>query len=103
MGLSLLCRSALLLLALALPLVGQEASNPVLRRRSLPARVGPNALSGHDRADLRRDWNLYWFGGRLSPEYLDYKNLVAAEEVQKWRRTLPALPGGRALPAAGSG
>ena len=103
MGLSLLRRSALLLLALALPLVGQEASNPVLRRRSLPARVGPNALSGHDRADLRRDWNLYWFGGRLSPEYLDYKNLVAAEEVQKWRRTLPALPGGRALPAAGSG
>ncbi len=103
MGLSLLRRSALLALALALPLAAQEATNPVLRRRSLPARVGPNALSGHDRADLRRDWNLYWFGGRLSPEYLDYKNLVAAEEVQKWRHTLPTVLEGRALPVAGSG
>ena len=102
MGLSFLRRSTLLALALALPLAAQETTNPVLRRRSLPARVGPNALSGHDRADLRRDWNLYWFGGRLSPEYLDYKNLVAAEEVQKWRHTLPTVPGGRALPVAGA-
>ena len=102
MGLSLLRRFALLAMALALPLVSQETTNPVLRRRSLPARVGPNALSGHDRADLRRDWNLYWFGGRLSPEYLDYKNLLAAEEVQKWRHLLPTVSGSRALPAAGS-
>ena len=103
MGHALLHQALLLALALAVPLVAQESSNPALRKRTLPARVGPNALSGHDRADLRRDWNLTWFGGRLSPEYLDYKNLVAGLEVQKWRHILPAAPGARVLTAAGAG
>lgn len=88
-----------LTLLLALPLEAQSPSNPVLRRRSLPARVGPNALSGHDRADLRHAWDLFWFGGRLSPDYMDFKNRLAAAEVQKWGHLFPKAPG-RPLPAA---
>ncbi|NTW86479.1 MAG: hypothetical protein HGB30_09990 [Holophagaceae bacterium] len=99
MGLALFSSSAILALALTLPLAAQEAANPVLRRRSLPARVGPDALSGHDRADLRREWDLYWFGGRLSPAYLDFKNQVAEKEVQRWRHLLTSATGSRPLQA----
>jgi len=88
-----------LTLLLACGLQAQDTDNPVLRRRSLPGRTGAKAMSGHDRADLRRDWNLTWFGGKLSPEYMDYKNQVAAQEMQRWRHLFPAKTGGRALPA----
>lgn len=87
------------LLLAALGLDAQSETNPLLRRRSLPARTGPNALSGHDRADLRREWDLFWFGGKQSPEYMDYKNRLAAEEVQRWRNTFPKPDGGHALSA----
>lgn len=88
-----------LTLLVAFSLEAQTVTNPILRRRSLPARVGPYALSGHDRPDLRRDWDLYWFGGKLSPEYLDFKNHLAAEEIQRWRHLFPKVLGDRALPA----
>ena len=106
MGLLTFRNLAVLALLATLPLGAQESTNPVLRRRSLPARVGPDALSGHDRADLRRDWDLYWFGGKLSPEYLDFKNQVASEEVRKWQHLLPTSTGSLRLqslaPAAAS-
>ncbi len=89
----------ILILLAALGLEAQTETNPVLRRRSLPARTGPNALSGHDRADLRREWNLFWFGGKLSPEYMDYKNRLAAEEVLRWRNSFPKPDGTHALTA----
>jgi hypothetical protein len=65
------------------------------RRMNLPARKGPNALSGHDRADLRRDWNRYFFGGEPTPEYLDFKARLAAEEMARVAasRMVPAIPG----------
>jgi len=69
-------RSATLLSLLALMLAGSvqaQELNLGARRRELPARKGPNALSGHDRADGRRDWDLYWFGGRPTSDYLDQK------------------------------
>ncbi len=96
------------LLLATLGLDAQTENNPVLRRRSLPARTGPNALSGHDRADLRRDWDLFWFGGKQSPDYMDYKNRLAAEEVLRWRNSFPKNGGGHSpvaiLPApAGTG
>ncbi len=90
---------SIFILLAALGLEAQTESNQVLRRRSLPARTGPNALSGHDRADLRREWDLFWFGGKQSPEYMDYKNRLAAEEVQRWRSTFPKPDGGHALSA----
>ncbi|HEX4845168.1 MAG TPA: hypothetical protein VFV26_03045, partial [Geothrix sp.] len=71
MGMSLSRVLTPLALVAVCSLEAQAPINPVLHRRSLPARVGPDALSGHDRADLRRDWDLYWFGGKLSPDYLD--------------------------------
>lgn len=88
-----------LALLVACALDAQAPSNPVLRRRSLPARVGPDALKGHDMPDLRHAWDLYWFGGAATPEYMDYKNLLAAQEVQKWRHQLPGSSRERALPA----
>ena len=86
-----------LAILLALPLGAQDAS-VFQRRRELPARKGPGALSGHDRADLRRDWNLVWFGGQASPAYLDYKNQLAAQERTRWANLFPT--GSRALLAA---
>ncbi len=74
-------------------LEAQDTANPVLRRRSLPARVGPHALKGHDLPDLRHAWDLYWFGGELSPAYMDYKNLKAAEELQRWLHLFPKAKG----------
>jgi hypothetical protein len=88
-----------LALVVACGLEAQAPTNPVLRRRSLPARVGPDALSGHDRADLRRDWDLYWFGGKLTPDYMDFKNRAAAEEIRKWGHLLPKAGTDRALTA----
>ncbi len=81
-----------ILTALALLVAsGLQAEEPNLieQRRSLPARVGPHAVKGHDRPDLRRAWDLLWFGGRLSPEYLDYKNQLADREVRLWDHLMP--------------
>lgn len=84
-------------LLLALPL-GAQALGQL--RRDLPGRENP-ALEGKeaDRPDLRRDWNLWWFGGKLSPAYLDYKNRVAAREMKHWGALLPKAAGTNALPA----
>jgi hypothetical protein len=87
-----------LALLVACGLAAQEP-NLIEQRRNLPARVGPHAIKGHDRPDLRRDWNLQWFGGRLSPEYLDYKNRTAALEMRRWAQQMPQAPGNKRLPA----
>ncbi|HEX9010188.1 MAG TPA: dockerin type I domain-containing protein [Holophagaceae bacterium] len=89
-----------LTLLLALPLGAQDRD--LLRlRRDLPARENSSALQGEeaDRPDLRRDWNLWWFGGKLSPDYLDYKNRLAARELQRWGALMPQAPGAKPLPA----
>jgi hypothetical protein len=96
--------SARILTGLALVLAQQlGAQDPDLlqQRRNLPARVGPHAIKGHDRADLRRDWNLWWFGGKLSPTYLDYKNQLAAQEMKRYEHLLPQAPGTK-LSSAGA-
>jgi len=88
-----------LALLLALPLGAQDLRLGQ-RRMDLPGRENP-ALEGReaDRPDLRRDWNLWWFGGKLSPAYLDYKNQVAVQEMKRWGRLMPQAPGSRLLPA----
>src|SRR5512133_131595 len=75
---------SLLILSAALSGLAAQEGNPGERRRDLPYRKSPHALSGHDRADLRRDWNLFWFNGKASPDYLDYKNQVAVREAGAW-------------------
>jgi len=92
--------SMLTLFAAMSGLAAQEG-NPGERRRELPARKGPRAISGQDRPDLRRDWNLFWFGGLASPGYLDFKNQRAAEEVRRWGHLLPKGPGAKLLASAG--
>ena len=88
-----------LALVLALPMVAQEDENLFLKRRALPARTGPHALSGHDRADLRQAWSLWWFGGMPSPEYLDFKNEAASRERGRWANLFPT-PASAAHPLA---
>lgn len=93
-----------LVLGLAACALGAQDLSLGERRRELPARKGPRALSGHDRADARRDWNLFWFGGRPSPEQLDAKGRLAAQEARRWEHTLPRTPGSAFLltpPAVG--
>jgi len=86
-----------LTLLLALPMGAQDLGQ---LRRELPGRENP-ALEGkgNDRPDLRRDWDLWWFGGKLSPAYLDYKNHLAAREMRRWGGMLPAATGTKPLPA----
>ncbi len=89
-----------LTLLLALPL-GAQDRDLVRLRRDLPARGDNSALKGEeaDRPDLRRDWNLWWFGGKLSPDYLDYKNRIAAREMKHWGALMPQATGAKLLPA----
>ncbi len=82
---------ATLALLLALPMEAQESS-VFQRRMELPARKGPKASSGHDRADLRRDWNLLWFGAQADPAYLDSKNQLAGRERVRWAHLFPGGP-----------
>jgi hypothetical protein len=89
----------LILLASLSGLAAQEG-NPGQRRLNLPYRQSPHALGGQDRADLRRDWNLFWFGGKASPDYLDYKNRLAAQETRTWSPHRLQITGGSGLPAA---
>lgn len=84
-----------LALLLALPLGAQVRQLHPLAGRQHPATEG----SDPDRPDLRRDWNLYWFGGKPSPAYLDYKNRLAIREMQRWGQLLPQAPGAKPLPA----
>ena len=86
-----------LTLLLALPLGAQDLGQ---LRRDLPGRENP-ALEGkgNDRPDLRRDWNLWWFAGKPSPAYLDYKNHLAAKEMRRWGRLIPQAQGAKPLPA----
>ncbi len=87
-----------LALLLALPLGAQGLGQ---RRMDLPARKDSPALEGRglDRPDLRRDWNLWWFGGKLSPAYLDYKNHLAVQEMRRWGALMPQATGSKLLPA----
>lgn len=88
-----LVRFSLLALWLAAALPAQESQSLGQRRRELPARKGPNAIAGHDRPDLRRDWNLYWFGGRPSVEYLDFKAQAAVGQARVWNHLMPRPEG----------
>lgn len=82
---------ALLLLSATLQGLAAQEGNPGQRRMDLPYRRSPHALGGHDRADLRREWNLFWFGGKASPAYLDYKNQLAGQQARLWApRHLPS-------------
>lgn len=90
----------MLALLMALSSLAAQEGNPGERRRDLPARKGPHAISGQDRPDLRRDWNLFWFGGLASPDYLDFKNRQAAAETRRWGHLLPQ-GSGKFLPSAG--
>lgn len=87
--------TSLLALLVAGALAAEQPSI-VQRRQSLPARTGPKKLSGHDRADLRRQWELYWFGGQPSADYLDFKRQAAQEEIRRWGHL---FPGGTPMPA----
>jgi hypothetical protein len=91
---------SLMLLCAALSSLDAQVGNPGERRRELPYRKSPHAMGGHDRADLRRDWDLFWFGGKASPDYLDYKNQAAVREARAWAPHRLALAAGGALPAA---
>ncbi|WP_243319058.1 dockerin type I domain-containing protein [Geothrix paludis] len=75
---------ALLLLSASVSELAAQEGNPGQRRLDLPYRRSPHALGGHDRADLRREWNLFWFGGKASPAYLDYKNQLAEQQTRLW-------------------
>lgn len=91
----LLPRLTLLGLALAASLSAADA----------PSRIRAQAQSGKseaDDADGRRAWNRYWFGD-VTPDYLAFKNLAAAKEVERWRGSFPQAPGSHLLPAAGTG
>ena len=93
---------SLFLLFAALSGLAAQEGNPAERRRDLPYQGTPHALSGQDRPDLRRDWDLFWFGGKASPAYLDYKNQVAAQQIRLWTpRHLPNA-GPLAQPLAGA-
>ncbi|WP_257306734.1 dockerin type I domain-containing protein [Geothrix campi] len=91
---------SLLILSAALSGLLAQEGNPAERRRNLPYRQSPHALGGHDRADLRRDWNLFWFSGKPSPDYLDYKNRLAGQETRIWAPKHLQITSGSALPDA---
>jgi hypothetical protein len=52
---------------------------------------------GLDRADLRKEWERYWFGGEPTAEYLDFKSALARREMERYPLTFPQ-PKGRPLP-----
>ncbi len=52
---------------------------------------------GLDRADLRKQWERYWFGGEPTPDYLDFKAALARREMERYPLTFPAAKG-RPLP-----
>jgi hypothetical protein len=92
---------SLLILFAALSGLAAQEGNPGQRRLDLPYRQSPHALGGQDRPDLRRNWNLFWFGGKISPAYLDYKNRVAAAEVRRWGHLFPQGPAVKLPPSTG--
>lgn len=56
-----------------------------------------------DRADSRREFNLWWFGGEPSATYLDYKKALAKQEQKRWAYTFPGYQGdASAIPTASS-
>ncbi len=83
MGLTMTRFLAALALLLAAPLTGEDLG-PGRRSKELPGRPSSATDTGLDQPDLRQAWNLFWFGGRLSPSYMDYKNTLAAQEMQRW-------------------
>ncbi len=119
---SVISRVALALTALALLPVG--AGSPLGERQAptqppKPARVsgayprpeasenaraqasrGESEAAERDNAALRREDDLFWFGGEATPEYLDFKRERAKDEVSRWSNTFalkgdrPAIPGG---------
>ncbi len=85
----------------ALPLLAQSAGldgSLGERRMRLPARTGPAAIQGHDRAGARQDWQREWFGGDPGPAYLDFKAALLARELGRKAPVLPAQPLGSAQP-----
>ena len=62
-------------------------------RKTEAPTVKRGAASGEatgDRPDLRRDFNLMWFGGEPSAHYLDYKKARAQEEIERWGKVIRA-------------
>ena len=91
--------SAILLLTATL--AAQEAPKkidvPVIKQA--PASEEPKG----DRPDLRRDFDLLWFGGEPSAQYLDYKKARAKEEMEIWAHTMPGYRGDlQAIPGTGA-
>ena len=84
-----------LALLLALPLAAQARQLHPQPGGQHPA----TTASEPDRPDLRRDWNLYWFGGQPSPAYLDYKNHLATREMRRWGNLMPKAGSSKPLPA----
>jgi photosystem II stability/assembly factor-like uncharacterized protein len=79
----------------AIPLLAQSAGREDSlggRRMRLPARSGPAAIHGHDRAGARQDWHREWFGGDPGPAYLDFKANLIRREVGRNAPALPAQP-----------
>ena len=91
------CFGALAALPLLAQPVSQESSLGA-RRMQLPARTGPAAIPGHDRAGSRQDWHREWFGGDPGPAYLDFKAGLIAREMDRKTPLLPAQPGGASQP-----
>lgn len=87
-------RLSALALCLAGDLPAQERSLGE-RRMALPYRNTKHAVPGHDRPELRTDWNRYFFGGEATLEYLDFKARLAEQEAARWEmaRQVPAVPG----------
>ncbi|MBK8726446.1 MAG: hypothetical protein IPL96_10515 [Holophagaceae bacterium] len=84
--------------ALALCLAGALSAQDLSlgeKRMALPSRRAKSPVAGHDRPDLRADWQRVMLGGDPTPEYLDFKARLARQELDAMQdaRLLPAVPG----------
>jgi hypothetical protein len=83
MGLTMTRFLTTLTLLLTAPLTSEDLG-PRPSPKKLLGRPSIAPDTGLDQPDLREAWDLFWFGGRLSPSYMDYKNTLAAQEMQRW-------------------
>ena len=84
-------RRSLILLGLALSLAPQVLAQA--------AQTPTKANLDPDDPRARAAWNETWFG-KITPEYLAFKNQAAAREVNKWGFTFPQQPGSHLLQSA---
>ncbi len=71
------------------------AGMPTVQAKDVPK----SAAQEPDRPMERALANLELFGGRATPEYLDFKARVAEDQLQKWERLIPGTRAFRAQPA----